>query len=249
MEVGKNLVDYLVIQAGSTDITKLKTTEKKVDTEVFKQEVRYAAKNIFTAVESALDNQPSLKKVVILTLTPRYDERKAEPRALKPILANVFNNALGELWLDSSKKDKVVIGLHNLECVGGVHEARYRDVQKYDGIHLLGPSGGKAYTISVLDILKNCGITDEKGYIKTGEEYFAKQTQFQYQSRRRYRARTKPSIQRFNSDADNDRDIRPKRFKSDADNDRDIRPQRYISEYQTLRYTVPTSNRYEHLNY
>ena len=151
--------------------------------------------------------------------------------------------------VDSSKKDKVVIGLHNLECVGGVREARYRDLQKYDGIHLLGPSGGKAYTISVLDILKNCGITDEKEYIKTGEEYFAKQTQFQYQSRRRYRARTKPSIQRFNSDADNDRDIRPKRFKSDADNDRDIRPQRYISEYQTLRYTVQTSNRYEHLNY
>ena len=240
-------VDFLVIQAGSTDITNLKTSEKKVDTEVFKHEVRYAAKNLFTAAESALQNQPSLKKVVILSLTQRYDDRKTDPRGLKPILANVFNNALGELWLDSPMKDKVVIGLHNLECTGGVREARYRDVQKYDGIHLFGPSGGKAYTISVIDILKDCGITDEKEHIKTGEEYFANQVRFQYQHRRRHR--TKPSIQRFKSDADNDRDIRPKRFKSDADNDRDIRPQRYIGEYQTLRYTVPTSNRYEHLNY
>ena len=239
MEVGKNLVDYLVIQAGSTDITKLKTTEKKVDTEVFKQEVRYAAKNIFTAAESALDNQPSLKKVVILTLTPRYDERKADPRALKPILANVFNNALGELWLDSSKKDKVVIGLHNLECVGGVREARYRDTnnRKYDGIHLHGPSGGKAYTISVIDILKEFDITDDVEVTRTGEEYFKEQLQFQYQKPRRQRINRKPSI---NS------------FKCDADNDRDIRPRKHLDtqyQYQSQRYSVPTSNRYEYLNY
>ena len=82
-------------------------------------EVHYAAKNLFTAAESALEHQPNLKKVVIMTLTPRYDTRMSDPRALKPILAHMFNNTLRELWLNSSTKDKVTIGLHNLECVGG----------------------------------------------------------------------------------------------------------------------------------
>ena len=250
-EVKKDLVDYLVIQAGSTDITNLRTGEKDIDTEVFKKEVHYAAKNLFTAAESALEHQPNLKKVVIMTLTPRYDTRMSDPRALKPILAHMFNNTLRELWLNSPAKDKVTIGLHNLECVGGTHEARYRDIRnnKYDGIHLYGPSGGKAYTISVLDILKNCDITDEREDVISGEEYFSKQLQFQYQrNKRRYRA--KPNMQSLKSDSDNDIDIRPHR--RDADNDIDIRPQRHwrrhLGNYQTLQYTVTTKNRFEHLN-
>ena len=118
-----------------------------------------------------------------------------------------------------------------------------------DGIHLYGPSGGKAYTISVLDILKNCDITDEREDVISGEEYFSKQLQFQYQrNKRRYRA--KPNMQSLKSDSDNDIDIRPHR--RDADNDIDIRPQRHwrrhLGNYQTLQYTVTTKNRFEHLN-
>ena len=239
VEVKKESFDYLMIQAGSTDISNLKTNENNIDVESFKKEVRYAAKNLFTAAEGALEDQPSIKKVVIMTMTPRYDARTSDPKSLKPILAQVFNNTLGELWLDSSMKDKVVIGLHNLECVGGVREARYRDTnnRKYDGIHLHGPSGGKAYTISVIDILKEFDITDDVEVTRTGEEYFKEQLQFQYQKPRRQRINRKPSI---NS------------FKCDADNDRDIRPRKHLNtqyQYQSQRYSVPTSNRYEYLNY
>ena len=84
-EVKKDVVDYLVIQAGSTDIMNLKTNENKIDIAVFKKEVRYAAKNLFTAAESALEDQPELKKVVIMTLTPRYDEGMMDPKALKHV--------------------------------------------------------------------------------------------------------------------------------------------------------------------
>ena len=75
--------------------------------------------------------------------------------------------------------------------------------------------------------------SDEKEDIKDGEEYYARHLQFQYQSQRRRKYRAKPSIHRYGSDADNDRDIRPREFQCDADNDRDIRPKTYHGDYQS----------------
>ena len=99
----------------------------------------------------------------------------------------MYNNILGELWLDSSVKDKVVIGIHNLESVGGVREARYRDIRgnRYDGVHLFGPSGTKAYTVSVLNILKENDMVDHtEGQIKSGQDFYSNLLQFQYQKRK-----------------------------------------------------------------
>ena len=52
-------------------------------------------------------------------------------------------------------KNKLSVGHHNLECRGGVLDARYRNLQRknYDGVHMYGPSGMKAYTASVVNIL------------------------------------------------------------------------------------------------
>ena len=52
------------------------------------------------------------------------------------------------------------MGNHTLECDGSIRQARYRDSikRKFDGVQLLGPSGCKAYTSSVLNILKNANI-------------------------------------------------------------------------------------------
>ena len=95
------------------------------------------------------------------------------------------------------------------------------------------------------------GVTDKREDVKSGEEYFARHLQFEYQKNRRRRHRVMPFTQSMKSDAENDVDIRPKR--SDADNDIDIRPQRqwrrHHGDYQTLQYAVPTNNRYESLNY
>ena len=57
-------------------------------------------------------------------------------------------------------KDKLIIGNHNLDCYGGVHEARYRDIKtaKYDAVHLFGPSGQKSYTASLMNILSSAQL-------------------------------------------------------------------------------------------
>ena len=54
------------------------------------------------------------------------------------------------------------MGSHNIDCTGSIREARYRNTKTgfFDGIHLLGSSGRKAYTNSVLNILKQAGLVD-----------------------------------------------------------------------------------------
>ena len=242
IELKKEQVDYLILQAGSVDITNLDTKNKPDENiDYFKQEVRFSAKNLFATAEAALDTQPSLQKVVIMNLTPRYQMISDDPLSLKPALVLLFNNTLTELWLDSPYKQKIVIGKHNLDCTGGIREARYRDIknQKFDAVHLFGPSGQKAYTISVLDILKSADILDQTdAQIQSGQEFFRKNCNFEYQKKNR----SKNNNQRRNHgtaripDSDNVRDIRPKRNHRGKDT-------------PAQRYTVPTSNIFDHLNY
>ena len=77
---------------------------------------------------------------------PRYDPLSVDPLGLKPVLSNLFNSTLTDLYMASTVKDKIFVGNHNIECTGAIKEARYRHTKsgKYDGIHLYGSSGTKA---------------------------------------------------------------------------------------------------------
>ena len=57
-------------------------------------------------------------------------------------------------------KPKSHSGSHELNCSGGVLQARYRDTVsgRFDGIHMYGPSGQKAYTASVMKILRSAQL-------------------------------------------------------------------------------------------
>ena len=168
-----------------------------------------------------------------MTQTPRYDVKAVDPLSLKPVLAHLFNQTLAELWLDSPLKDRVVLGIHNLECTGGIREARYRDLKnrKYDGVHMYGPSGKKAYTISVLDIMKSADIIAQVDMRMSAKHFYRKQIQFQFQKRR----------QNQKSRANRTRTL----------NDRDVRPQssNRRQDMNQQRYSVPTSNMFDHLNW
>jgi hypothetical protein len=240
LEVNKEQFDMLLLQSGSVDITNLDTKSKPHQhTEYLKQEVIISAKNIFSAAESALDNQPKLKKVIIMNQTPRYDEKAVDPMSLKPVLAQLFNNTLVDSWLDSKYKAKLVIGNHNLDCSGGVKEARFRYLKnrKCDGLHMYGPSGKKAYTISVLDILRNAGIVQMNG--QTATNFFRNQLKFEHQKRKTSKQSRASRVQPVSA---NDRDIR-------QNNQKKQYRQTETQNYNGQRYSVPTSNRFEHLNY
>jgi hypothetical protein len=60
-------------------------------------------------------------------------------------------------------KNKILIGSHNIDCSGSIRESRYRHTksQRFDGIHLYGSSGMKAYYKSVIDVLKSANLAPE----------------------------------------------------------------------------------------
>ena len=111
---------------------------------------------------------------------PRYNPLSVDPLGLKPVLSNLFNSTLTDLFMASTLKDKIFVGNHNIECTGAIKESRYRHTKsgKYDGIHLYGSSGTKAYTQSVLNILRAAKV------VHTEYEYHFSCPQFRYQNRR-----------------------------------------------------------------
>ena len=160
------------------DITNLNTKDDPAKyTEYFRQETVISAKNLFSAAVNALKVQPTLSKVVIMKPIPRYDPSHVDPLALKPTLSILFNNTLTDLWMESPHKDKIFVGNHNIECTGAIKESRYRQTKsgKYDGIHLFGSSGQKAYTLSVLNILRGAKVTSSE------ENFHLSCAQFRYE--------------------------------------------------------------------
>ena len=137
----------------------------------------FSAKNIFRVAENALSVSPSLSKVVLMKQIPRYDPAIVDPLCIKPALSQLFNNTITEQWMNSCHKDKIAIGSHNIECSGAIKEARYRETKtgRFDGIHLIGSSGRKFYTLSVLNILRSSKLTS------SDDDYHQSCAQYKYQ--------------------------------------------------------------------
>ena len=150
--------DHLVIGAPSVDITNINTSKLSVDDsiEVFKQDVVTSCHNIFAVAQNAVQNHPNLKKVVIMQHAPRFDEQNVDPTGLKPKLAKMANSTFSQLWHSSVHKDKIIIGQHSLDCTSDLVTARYKDerTNRYDGVHMYGSFGYRAFTRSVVQILK-----------------------------------------------------------------------------------------------
>ena len=159
-EVSKEKPDVLIVQSGS-DLTNLKVNvEHENDIEYFNEQTVASAKNLFSHITKAAERNPCLKKIIIAKQIPRYDFLASNPPGLKPHLSRMYNETLDQLGSECDFKDKLIIGSHNLDCYGGVHEARYRDIKsaKYDAVHMFGPSGQKSYTASLMSILSSAQL-------------------------------------------------------------------------------------------
>ena len=170
---------------------------------------------------------------------PRYDSNKSNPPGLKPYLSSVFNDTLGKLC-DSEQNSRVELGKHKLDCHGGVFEARYRDIQsnKFDGIHLYGPSGRKVYTSSVLNILSSAQLV-----VRSPPQYYdqlehMRCPQAKYQAAQKYGKYRRTAYTRVQ----NTEQYRTQRNTShtQAQYTEQYRPQRSM-------FAVPTYNRYDSL--
>ena len=111
---------------------------------------------MFSLAQTSLEQYPTLNKVVIMEHPPRFDAQNVDPTLLKHNLAKLANTTLNQLWLNSTLKDKIIIGRHSLEChgIGRSHLDRYESsAGRYDGVHLYGKTGVRDYTNRVKNIL------------------------------------------------------------------------------------------------
>ena len=141
---GRENYDFLVLSAPTNDVTNAAYDE---DTE---QAVIDSSHNVFNIAQKALNENPYLKKVIVMEHHPRFDSKTN----IK--LASIANNTLNHLRAISPLKERILIGKHSLHSygVGLTHEYRYQDKRtgKYDGVHLYGPTGQKDFTNSVKSI-------------------------------------------------------------------------------------------------
>ena len=149
---------HLIIAAPTVDISNIDTSKITEDdtAEVFKEKITASCQNVYATATSALSNNPHLKKVVILQHAPRYDTVDVDPLGLKTKLAMFANSILGQLWHSSALKEKIIVGKHRLDCTDDKFEERYTDERTgwYDGVHMYGRCGLKAYTDSLIEIFK-----------------------------------------------------------------------------------------------
>ena len=226
-QLGKEDYKYLILQAGSVDITNLNTKDNPEEyLEYYRQEAIMSATNIFNAGVNALKSQPSLGKVVIMKHIPRYDPTDVDPMSLKPSLSLLFNNTMTNLWMESPYKQKMFVGNHEIECTGAIRESRYCHTKsgRYDGIHLYGNSGSKAYTLSVLSILRAAHVTSSE------HDFHLSCAQYKYQNRQK------------NGNHSNEKGNHWQRVKS---NDRKYSGRKH---YQPKIAPVPTSSRFARLS-
>ena len=149
--------DFLVMSAPTVDITNLDTSQLNLNSniEVFKKEVTTSCVNMFNTAHTSLQQNPTLKKVVIMEHPTRFDSAELDPIRLKPALAEFANSFMTELWTKSPLKDRMAIGYHSFDK-SVAHELLFQDMRtnRYDGVHFYGPLGRKAYTKSVLKIVQ-----------------------------------------------------------------------------------------------
>ena len=176
------------------DISNFKTEKEnsKNYLEFFKQKTIISATNTFQAIIKASLEHPQLKQIILMKQIPRYD------CDIKRMLSKLFNDTLDRLYENCQYNNKIVLGNHSLNCSGGVFQARYNDImkKKFDGIHLYGPSGMKAYTNSVLRILNSAQLVHTMPPKYYDQFQHKKCPQARYQMRQtNYQARQQIKVQ------------------------------------------------------
>ena len=150
-EMRENNPDVLVLQQDSVTLTDLSPGAPE---EYNKQQVKIASFNMFAAATDALAVNPDCQQVLIMQAAPRYDGKEE--------LNRYGNDMLYQARAKSNSKDKsrVKIGVHKLECEGGLRASRYGDGRngQVDMLHLRGASGKVSFTRSVAAMLAEAGL-------------------------------------------------------------------------------------------
>ena len=146
---GSEHYKYVVISAPTKDISDIFHNEDDPEKKCIQTSER-----LMSIAENVLKTHKYVEKVVLVEHQPRFDHKG------KANLSQLANNTLYHLRALSSLKNKIFIGSHTLQSfgVGKTFENRYHDIrnERFDGIHLFGPTGQKDYTESIIKIMLSC---------------------------------------------------------------------------------------------
>jgi hypothetical protein len=179
IEMRENRPDILVLQRDSVTLTDLSLEDPEMYN---KQQVKVSSYNMFVAATAALASNPDCRQVILCEAIPRYDGKEK--------LNQYGNMMLHQAKEESSSphQDKVTIGVHDLDCEGGVRAARYGDGRKthVDMIHMRGSSGLVAFTRSLSLILAKAGLAsyEEAKKVMRSQDVQMSNDSFQTQGRR-----------------------------------------------------------------
>ena len=172
-ELSNGSFDTLLIGGGSVDISNLDvTTEPEKNIQALSEKVITSAHKMFGIAEAVLCKFPSVRKVIIMKRTPRYDSIDKDPLSLKPQLSSLADSVSFSLWCDSTFKNKIVIGGQDIPNGDTEHNEVFGNPndKTYDGVHMRGPAGKSFLTRSIQKVLKKAQLIDQHSepYIHEG---------------------------------------------------------------------------------
>ena len=151
---------------------------------MFKQDIIISCKNMMSTAQNAIISNPNIKSVTVAEHPPRFDTADTAPLSIKPELAIFANSVFRQLWFESPLKHKIVLAQHKLDCSDATRQDRYTDrkSKRYDGVHMYGESGKKAYTTNVLSIVSACIATQRPGLRPRQDNYHRSCPQTKYRN-------------------------------------------------------------------
>ena len=185
---GLSLCDLFMIYA-------LLNAKHEMNIEALREEATQSARKLFCLAESALVNFPTLRKVVLMKRTPRFDLTEDDPLGLKPQLSSLADSVSFSYWCESRFRNKIVLGGHTVPQGESQHSVYGVPGSKgYDGIHMRGPSGRHFLTESILKVLVKANLANSN--------CLAKNVQNNSLNRKPRNAHERPHIQKSTSHYD-----------------------------------------------
>ena len=158
----------LLIGGGSIDISNLDTaTDPAKNLQALSEKVLFSAHKLFSISEAVLRKFPSIRKVILMKRTPRYDPSSCDPLSLKPQLSSLADWASFSVWCESEFKDKIILGGQDIPSGDTEHTNVFGnpDDRIYDGVHMNGPAGKAFLTRSIQKVLMKAKLIDQNSEI------------------------------------------------------------------------------------
>ena len=149
-ELRKVNYEVLILCSGPNEISNININGRYSENiEAWRGKAQLSSQKLYKLAEQCITDNPNLKRVVIVSRPPRYDNK------VKSHLSQYANKALEDIWTSNGSPNKIAITKLNIGCEGLLRIQRYGDpsIQSNAGIHLKGAQGSQHMTDKFVEML------------------------------------------------------------------------------------------------